>query len=273
MSGPSSRAQSIAWEVRGEAESPAVLLVPPLGRGRSSWDLQAPALTDHFRCVLFDPRGIGLSKDVPASSYSAQTLAEDAMSVLDESGTERAHVLGWSMGAAGALVLALDHPDRVSSLSLLTPWARTDVHMRTAFGIIRDLVAQASPLSAEVATLWLILSRAAVNAAGEQLVAGAEAAVADPGYPDTETLLSFIDSASAFDVLGRLGSIALPTLVVGGAEDQLVPVGHAREVAAAIDGARLHVLEGVGTSHALPIERADEVNALLVKFIEGSGTP
>ena len=60
----------------------------------------------------------------------------------------------------------------------------------------------------------------------------------------------------------------MPTLVVGGAEDRLVDVAHARATAAAIPGASLHVLEGAGASHALSVERADEVNALIRMFVE-----
>lgn len=223
--------------------------------------------------VLFDPRGIGESKGVESGGYSVETMAEDARRVLDDGGLESVHVVGWSMGAAAALVLALDHPGRVRSLSLLTPWARTDFHLATAFGILRDLAAHAPGFSAEMATLWLILSRTAVNAAGEQLHDGARSAVAASGFPDAEVLSAYTDSAIAFDVLDRLGSIVVPTLVVGGADDRLVDVGHAREVAAAIPGAQLHVLEGDGATHALPTERADEVNNLLVKFIESHGTP
>jgi len=259
----------ISWEVRGgtSGAGEAVLLVPPLGRGRASWSNQLPALLDAHRCVLFDPRGIGESKDAGPGPLSAATLAEDAVAALDAAGVERAHVVGWSLGAAAATLVALDHPERVTSLSLLTPWARTDAHLATAFRVLRDLVEHAGALSAEVATLWLILSRSAVNAAGAGLVDGAQADCADPGYPSAETMRAYLDGGIAFDVLDRLGTVAVPTLVVGGTDDRLVDVAHAREIAAAVPGARLHVLEGEGASHALPVERAAEVNQLLTAFL------
>jgi pimeloyl-ACP methyl ester carboxylesterase len=197
-----------------------------------------------------------------------ETLAEDARAALDAAGVDRAHVLGWSLGAAAAMQLAVGHPARVASLLLLTPWARTDTHLATAFATLRDLATCTPPVSAEIATLWFILSRSAVNAAGGQLTEGARAAVADRGYPDAAVLAAYLDSAITFDVLDRLAAITVPTLVVGGAEDVLAPVAHARETAAAIPGARLHVLEGTGASHALPVERADEVNALLRTFLD-----
>ncbi|GEL25083.1 hydrolase [Pseudonocardia sulfidoxydans NBRC 16205] len=262
----------VAFEVRGADNPTPLLFVPPLGRGRASWASQVAALEDSYRCVLFDPRGIGRSKDVACAGYSAATIADDARHVLDESGVEQAHVVGWSLGAAAAMLLALQHPGRVASLALLTPWARTDAHLARAFEMLRDLVVHASPESAEVATMWHILSREAVNAAGTHLLDGARSDVADPGYPAASTMVDYLDSGAELDVLDRLGDLAMPTLVVGGAEDRLVDTAHARATAAAIPGADLRVLTGPGATHALPVERADEVNALLRTFLTAHDT-
>jgi 3-oxoadipate enol-lactonase len=259
---------AVAWEVRGDDGAPAVLLVPPLGRSRSSWDSQTPALVEEFRCVVFDPRGIGASKGTAAGPYTVETIAVDAVGVLDRAGLDRVHVVGWSFGAIPAAQLTVDNPNRVASLSLLTPWARTDEHLATAFRMLRDLTVYASTVAAEVGTLWLILSPEAVNAAGPQLVEGARAAVADPGYPEPEVMTGYLDAAIGVDVLDRLSALSVPTLVIGGARDVLVPVAHAHQTAATVPGARLQVLEGAGASHALPVERADEVNELLRKFID-----
>lgn len=254
------------------SEAAAVLLVPPLGRGSASWAAQTPALKE-FRCVLFDPLGIGSATEFLRDRLTVQTLAEDALAALDAADVDRAHVVGWSFGAAAAMELALEHPDRVLTLSLLTPWARTDTHLATAFRMLRELVSHASLTAAEVATLWLILSPDAVNAAGAQLAEGARTTVADPDYPTPEVMTDYLDSAITFDVLDRLPALTTPTLVIGGAEDVLVPVAHARATAAAIPAARLHVLDGSGASHALPLERADEVNELLRAFLLDQHAP
>lgn len=263
----------VHYEMRGPAAATPLLFVPPLGRGSASWEPQVSALEDTHRCVLFDPRGIGRSKDVGSGPYSAGTIAEDARTVLDRSGLGRVHVVGWSLGAAAATLLALEQPQHVVSLTLLTPWARTDAHLARAFEMMRDLARHASPESAEVATLWLILSREAVNAAGNQLLDGVRCDVADAGYPTAATMVDYLESGITHDVLDRLGGIAAPTLVVGGADDRLVDVAHARATAAAIPGADLHVLTGVGATHALPVERADDVNALIRAFVESHDAP
>lgn len=266
MSAPAS--EELGWEIRGGGtDAPAVLFIPPLGRGRASWESQVAALESAHRCVVFDPRGIGNSLESPDGSYSVSTVAQDAADVLDQVGLRRAHVVGWSLGAAAATVLALNDPDRVASLTLVTPWARTDTHLATAFRIMRDLAAHSSAESVELATLWLILSRQAINESGDQLVVGARSDVVASGYPTPETLCRYLDSAISFDVLDALGSLTAATLVVGGANDRLVDVSHAREVAATIPGARLHVLEGARSTHAFPMERGSELNELISTFI------
>lgn len=254
------------FEEHGPADAPAVLLVPPLGRGQASWAAQVPALAQRFRCLTFDPRGIGAT---PAGEgpWTVDSLGADAVAVLDAAGVRQAHVVGWSMGAAAAITLALDHLGRVSSLSLLTPWARTDTHLAVVFSTLRELAEHNRPTAGELATSWLILSRGAVNAAGKNVAEDAAATVADPGHPPPAVLASYTGSAIEVDLSDRLPSMTTPTLVVGGAEDRLIDVAHAREVAAAVPGAELHVLEAAGASHALPVERADEVNTLLTGFL------
>ena len=238
---------AVAWEVVGRDGGPPVLLMPPLGRDRAAWSAQIDALAADFRCLLFDPRGTGLSRDV-TGDHSMATMAADATAVLDAVGVERAHVLGWSLGAAAAMALATQRPERVASLTLITPWARTDPHVRAGLAIMRDLAAGAEPAAAEMATLWLILSRAAVNAAGGPLDLDARAAVDAPGYPRAEVLTAYCESGMEHDLLDELRSLDVPTLVVGGDEDRLVDVAHAHETAAAIVGATLRVMKGEGAS-------------------------
>ena len=82
-----------------------------------------------------------------------------------------------------------------------------------------------------------------------------------------EFALRQADAYGQFDVLDRLGAITAPTLVVVGEQDLLTPPWIAREVAAAIPGARFEVIQGDGSSHVLPLERADDFNRLVSAFL------
>ena len=116
----------VAWQVYGEQqrpEDPAVLLLPTWCLLPAEvWKLQVPFLARRTRVVTFDPRGNGAS-DRPdrSSAYARAQLTQDALDVLDATGTERAVVVGLSRGNLQALDLAAEHPDRVAAWVAIAP--------------------------------------------------------------------------------------------------------------------------------------------------------
>ena len=107
----------VFYEVYGTG-GPTVLLLPPWSIVHSRcWKAQIPYLARHARVITFDPRGNGRS-DRPAepAAYGEAEFAADALAVLDETATERAFVVSWSMGAQRGLILAAEHPDRVAGI-------------------------------------------------------------------------------------------------------------------------------------------------------------
>jgi pimeloyl-ACP methyl ester carboxylesterase/predicted glycosyltransferase len=105
----------IAYEVYGD-DAPTVLLLPSWSIIHSRcWKMQIPYLARYFRVVTFDPRGNGRS-DRPAGpeAYSEREFAADALAVLDATGTDRAVIIAFSMGAQRGLLLAAEHPERVT---------------------------------------------------------------------------------------------------------------------------------------------------------------
>jgi pimeloyl-ACP methyl ester carboxylesterase len=104
----------VAWERYGTG-SPTILLLPTWTIIHSRfWKAQIPYLARHFRVVTFDGRGNGRSdRPAEAEAYEATEFVDDALAVLDATGTERAVVVGLSMGGGYVLMLAGDHPERV----------------------------------------------------------------------------------------------------------------------------------------------------------------
>jgi pimeloyl-ACP methyl ester carboxylesterase/predicted glycosyltransferase len=108
------------FEVYGTGE-PTVLLMPTWSIIHSRhWKMQIPYLARHCRVVTFDGRGNGRS-DRPEQGYDEQTFADDALAVLDATGTEHAAVVSLSLGAQRSLLLAAGHPDRVGALVFIAP--------------------------------------------------------------------------------------------------------------------------------------------------------
>ena len=110
------------YEVYGEG-SPTVLLLPTWSIIHSrQWKMQIPYLSRHCRVITFDGRGNGRSdRPADASAYAEVEYAADALAVLDATETDRAIVVGFSMGAQRGLVLAAEHPERVDGAIFIGP--------------------------------------------------------------------------------------------------------------------------------------------------------
>jgi pimeloyl-ACP methyl ester carboxylesterase len=112
----------IIYEVYGSGE-PTVLLLPTWSLIHSRhWKMQIPYLARHCRVVTFDGRGNGRSdRPQDAAAYAEREFAADALAVLDATETERAVIVGFSLGGQRGLILAADHPDRVDGAVFIGP--------------------------------------------------------------------------------------------------------------------------------------------------------
>lgn len=113
----------VFYEVYGSG-APTILFCPTWTLVHSRiWKMQIAYLARHFRVVVFDPRGNGKSdRPLGAEAYAETEFAKDALAVLDATETETAFVVGLSRGAQRALLLATEHPDRVSGLIFVGPF-------------------------------------------------------------------------------------------------------------------------------------------------------
>src|SRR5215831_3621642 len=105
----------IYWEEIGSG--PPLLLIMGFGYSHKMWHRTTPIVSQHFRTILFDNRGVGQT-DTPPGPYPIATMAADAAAVLDAAGVERAHIYGVSMGGMIAQEFALQYPHRVKKLIL-----------------------------------------------------------------------------------------------------------------------------------------------------------
>src|SRR5919201_4218525 len=110
------------WERFGEGEE-TVLFLPTWSLVHSRhWKFQVPYFARNFRVVTFDGRGNGRSdRPLDAAAYAQSEFVADALAVLDATETERAAVVGFSLGGQRALMLAADHAERVSAAAFIGP--------------------------------------------------------------------------------------------------------------------------------------------------------
>jgi pimeloyl-ACP methyl ester carboxylesterase len=249
----------IYWEQSGSG--PPLLLIMGLGSDSRGWTLQRPVFAEHYRTIVFDNRGVGRTR-AGASELSTELMARDAVAVLDAAGVERAHVLGVSLGGAIAQHVALGAPDRVRSLVLASTWAGPSEWRTRLRRVQLDLARLGHEELLRFRLLCMFSPRYFIEqpdmiALVEKVLSG-EDAVGLAGY------LSQIDAAEEHDVRARLSEIAVPTLVITGKRDILVPPELSGEIAGAVPGATLVVLE---TAHTLLLEEAESFNDSVLKFL------
>src|SRR6476469_1752432 len=100
-----------------------LVLIMGFGADGTVWEKHLAVYQKHFRCIVLDNRGVGKS-DQPIGPYSTQMMAADTIAVMDHAGVSSAYVAGISMGGAIAQELAINYPDRVTKLLLVSTWAK-----------------------------------------------------------------------------------------------------------------------------------------------------
>lgn len=253
----------IHYEVTGLTKRAPVLLVQGLGGEKNSWNLQRAALALRHRTIAFDNRGAGRS-DKPDGKYNLEEMADDAIAVLDAAGIENAHVVGLSMGGAISQIIALKHPNRVRSLTLVATACRNHAW--------REELLQSWATTAETEGMTAVGKEAARWMIGPRSFRRVLPALGWMGplqlfnppnafVSQVRAILSTDDGA----LNTELANIVCPTMVVVGNQDVLTPRGDAEEIASLIPTAELVIISG--GAHGLHIEHASTFNRILLEFL------
>jgi pimeloyl-ACP methyl ester carboxylesterase len=246
-----------------EGNGPPLLLISGFGVDKTSWRRQIDHLRQRFTVISYDPRGIGASRPMPPESLTIAAMAEEALAAAGD--RRPLTVAGASMGAAIALEAGLARPAVVTALVLITPPIARDPRLEAVLRASLEFDAPQAEGRIRALLPWF-LSRGFLGEAPKR-EAAAQAFRAMAARTPLATLRRHAQAFGAW--LGTrsadLAQLSMPTLVIAGAEDVLVPGFHAEHVASTIPRARLEVLEGAG--HAVTIERADRVNELIEEFV------
>ncbi len=260
--------QQLYYEVHGEGEP--LLCVAGLTCDTLVWIPQVQAFSAAHRTVIFDNRDAGQSS-MADGDYEIADMAQDALALADHLELDSFHLLGVSMGGTIAQEIALAAPERVRTLTLAVTWPGGGTYFRRTADVWSARVAQIS-LEQHVDELMLLNHSEPFYEQPEMVEFVRMAMLNNPHPQPPDAFSRQVHASSRHETRDRLGSLTMPTHVIGGEYDILIPVWKAREVASLIPGARLTVLPGA--PHGLSIERADEFNALVLDFIrEAAATP
>lgn len=242
-------------------QGPPLVFLHGLGWDATLWASAARRFDDRYRVIAGDTRGHGRS-DKPAGPYSIDLFAADWLELLDELRIERACLVGFSQGGMIAQVLALEHPERVAALVLVSTACRSDPSAKEKMEERIRVAQMQGPVAAAKLAAASIYSKRFTDARPdvvERFIAWRAAAEQGP-------LLEATRAVYGFDVSARLSAVQAPTLVMYGDEDALTPPPVVRHVADCLPKPELVCVSGAG--HMIPIEQPQEFESRLDAFLE-----
>lgn len=228
----------------GEGEP--LLLIQGMSATHLAWGRPfLDELETSFDTIVFDNRGMGLSGKAELP-FTVADLAGDTAALLDALDLETAHVVGISMGGMIAQELALAHPERIRTLTIGASYCGGPDGTLMAPEDLQMLgTAYASGQPDQVfRAMWEINLSPDFRAEEDRYAAFTEMGSSLPA--PQPVVLQQMRACGAHDTHDRLGRIELPTLVIHGDADRLLGHRNGVQIAAAIPGARLETLEGVG---------------------------
>jgi 3-oxoadipate enol-lactonase len=234
---------------------PPLLLIMGLSGTALHWgEPFLEALRGDFEVIVFDHHGVGASSRLEGP-ITVRQMAEDAAGLLNALEIEAAHIMGISMGGMIAQELALAHPEQVLTLTLGCTYCGGEGSSLTAPDLARRLLRARRSGDRELAlrTAWegnvSPTMAADPDAFAEYLSISARRAVAVP------VIAAQTRAVAEHDTSARLFELGMPTLVVHGTADRILPVENGHMVASRIGGSRLEIFEDVG--HLFFWERPD----------------
>jgi pimeloyl-ACP methyl ester carboxylesterase len=213
--------------------------------------------------VIFDNRDVGQSS-MAEPGYDIADMAHDALALADELELESFHLLGVSMGGAIAQEMALQAPGRVRTLTLAVTFSTGGAYSRRVAEVWGARVMQIS--REQHVDELMLLNHSEEFYENPDMVAFIRTAMLQNPHPQPpEAFARQLAACARHNTRDRLGTLTMPTHVIGGERDILVPIWKSREIASAIPGAKLEILSGA--PHGLSLERAEEFNAAVLGFI------
>lgn len=282
----------MAYETFGDEDAPTVLLIMGLGVQMLGWDEELCRMLAGrgYRVVRFDNRDVGhstqveggprpnvvaaLAGDVRSASYTLDDMAEDCVGLLDALGVGAAHLVGASQGGMIAQTIAIRHPERVLSLtSIMSTTGDRAVgqpHPEALPALLTRPPADRDGFVDFVVRAWRTIGSRGFEIDEAALRAMAAASYDRGIYPEgtARQLVAILVSGDRTEALRRLD---VPTTVIHGTDDPLIDVSGGSATAAAIPGARLELIEGMG--HDMPRALWPRIVELIAENAERAGAP
>jgi pimeloyl-ACP methyl ester carboxylesterase len=262
---PKVKANNLTINYDQQGTGDPLILIPYLAADCACYAFQVGEYAKHFTCISLDPRGAG-ETDKPGGVYSTELLADDVAAFMEARGIRQAHVSGLSLGAAIGMWLAAKYPDRVKSLSLHSPWPRTDPFLRT---VVEgwQVMARASGTVADMILRGIFpwcLTPELYAARPDYIQSLGDFVRSRPAQP-LEAFVQQSNAVIAHDVESQLDRIRAPTQITFGGRDLLTSTRFADRLRTGIRGSEVVIFEEC--AHAAMYESVDEFNQRTLAFL------
>lgn len=256
---------NIYYEIHGNGD--ALAMIMGLGGGIPWLSRQIPVFSNRYQVVAFDNRGTG-GTDAPDIPYSMEMMADDLAGLLEYIGIKSAHIFGISMGGMIAQHFTLLYPEKVKTLILgATTCGGTNRILpdTEAIKVLFDMegMQKITPEERARQTLPFVFSQSFINS-NQALIQELLAKMVGHVTP-LHGYMRQTGAVMGHDTYQRLSEIKVPTLIIAGDADKLVPVENSRLIASKIPNAELVILKNMG--HGFNIEAADKVNDIILSFL------
>jgi pimeloyl-ACP methyl ester carboxylesterase len=261
----------IVYQAFGDPANPTILLIMGLGVQMLGWDEEFCELlvARGFHVVRFDNRDVGrstkigggprtnvvaaLSGDLRSATYTLSDMAADSAGLLDHLGVGSAHVVGASQGGMIGQTLAIERPERVLSLTSIMSTTGDPMvgrpHPEALPALLTRPPADRDGFADFVVRAWTVIGSPGFDADTEAMRERAKASY-DRGIDPDGTGRQLVAVLASGDRTEALRGLEMPTVVIHGTDDPLIDVSGGKATAAAIPGAELVLIEGMG--HDLP---------------------
>jgi 3-oxoadipate enol-lactonase len=242
----------------GPADAPPILFANSLGTTHRMWDAVVAELSAEFRCIRTDMRGHGASTR-GREPFDVSDLASDVIAILDNLGIDKVHFAGLSLGGMTGQALAINHPARLASLTLMatTAFMPPASAWNDRAALIRRDGTQA--ILENTLQRWFTAGFVESSPDRVQRIASEFSGLNAHGYA------ACCEAIGRMDLRNALHRVQAPTLIIAGAQDPATPVAMAQALEAAIASAKLVVLNQA--AHLLAVEQPAAVATHLARHV------
>lgn len=244
-----------------------LILLHGMGSDHTVWDGLLPVLSEKYRVITLDLRGHGQSTKTPGP-YSIELFSNDIYQFLESLDIGQAHFIGHSMGGSILLEMAIKHPEKIHSLTLISSFACVDSHLEKTLNDLKKILKNEGFINFFDTCLQLAYTPEFIQENRELFIKIRDDMAQTSDIP---ALRDTINACLEVNVIGSLETLNIPVMVIAGSEDQFTPPYQGRIIKNTIINGKIEIMQGM--KHNLLVEKPEDTGFIIKKFLDCTMEP